>query len=117
MSYSAPKIFGVELFVRVTVTNIFNQSALVNPNNDIITRRTGGASSNLVAFNPFTDTPVECTAPNAAGTACTVAGANWMKGPNFGKATGPASYQIAGAGSATGTYGPRTYGFSFGFRF
>ncbi len=117
LSYSAPKIFGVELFVRVTVTNIFNQSALVTPNNDIITRRTGGASSNLVAFNPFTDTPVECTAPNAAGTACTVAGANWMKGPNFGKASGLASYQIAGAGSATGTYGPRTYGFSFGFRF
>lgn len=117
LSYIAPKIFGVELFVRATLTNAFNQSALVNPNTDVITRRTGGASSNLVPFNPFTDKPVECTAPNAAGNSCTVAGANWMKGPNFGKATGPASYQIAGAGSATGTFGPRTYGFSFGLRF
>jgi outer membrane receptor protein involved in Fe transport len=117
LSYSAPKFLGVELFVRVTLTNAFNQSALVNPNSDVITRRTGGASSNLVAFNPFTDKPVECTAPNAAGTACTVAGANWMKGPNFGKATGVGSYQLSGAGSANGTFGPRTYGFSFGFRF
>ena len=117
LSYSTPKIWGIELFVRATLTNAFNQSALVNPNNDVITRRTGGASSNLVPFNPFTDKPIECTAPNAAGNACTVAGANWMKGPNFGKAAGVAAYQIAGAGSATGTYGPRTYGFSFGLRF
>jgi hypothetical protein len=117
LNYNAPKVFGVELFVRVTVRNVFDQSALVNPNTDIITRRTGGASSNLVPFNPFTDTPVECTAPNAAGTACTTSGANWMKGPNFGKATGPASYLISGDGSANGTYGPRVYGFSFGLRF
>ena len=61
LGYSAPKILGVELFVRVTLTNAFNQSAVVNPNTDVITRRTGGASSNLVAFNPFTDKPVECT--------------------------------------------------------
>ena len=103
--------------MRVTLTNAFNQSAVVTPNTDVITRRTSGAPRTSCAFNPFTDKPVECTAPDAAGTACTVAGANWMKGPNFGKATGPTSYQLAGGGSATGTYGPRTYGFSFGFRF
>ena len=119
MNYSAPKILGIELFVRVTVRNVFNQSAVVNPNSDVITRRTGGAASNLVAFNPFTDTPVECTSPDYSGSTprCAVAGANWMKGPNFGKPTGPASYLISGDGSANGTYGPRVYGFSFGFRF
>ena len=119
LSYSAPKILGVELFVRVTLTNAFNQSALVNPNTDIITRRTGGAASNLVPFNPFSDKPVECSAPDYSGSTprCSVAGANWMKGQFFGQATGVGSYQIAGAGSAIGTYGPRTYGFSFGLRF
>ncbi|MGH9364776.1 MAG: TonB-dependent receptor [Thermoanaerobaculia bacterium] len=107
LNYVAPKLFGVvEFFVRGTVTNVFNQSAVINPNSNIITRRTGGASSNLVAFNPFTGTPVECTSPNAAGTACTVAGANWMKGPSFGKPTGPSSYQTA-----------RTYSFGGGLRF
>ena len=118
-SYSTPKIWGVELFVRATLTNAFNQDALVNPNNDVITRRTGGAASNLVPFNPFTDKPVECTAPDFSTSTpkCSTAGANWMKGPNFGKAAGVAAYQIAGAGSATGTFGPRTYGFSFGLRF
>jgi hypothetical protein len=119
LSYSAPKILGVELFVRVTLTNAFNQSAIVNPNNDVITRRTGGAASNLVAFNPFTDKPVECATPDFSGTTpkCTTPGANWMKGQFFGQATGVGSYQIAGGGSANGTYGPRTYGFSFGLRF
>jgi outer membrane receptor for ferrienterochelin and colicin len=119
LSYSAPKILGVELFVRITLTNAFDQSALVNPNNDVITRRTGGAASNLVPFNPFTDKPVECATPDYSGSTpkCTTAGANWMKGQFFGQATGVGSYQIAGAGSANGTFGPRTYGFSFGLRF
>ncbi len=106
INYNLPRFFGVELFVRGTVTNLFNKSAVVTPNNDIVTSRTGGADSNLVAFNPLTDTPVECTSPNANGTACTTAGANWMKGPSFGKATGVGSYQI-----------PRAYGLSAGFRF
>jgi len=36
----------------------------------------------------------------------TITGANWLKGPNFGKPTGPSSYQTA-----------RTYSLSAGLRF
>ncbi len=106
LNYTTPRLFGfIEFFVRGTVTNVFNNSAVVNPNTDIVTRRSS-SSSKLSPFNPFTTTPVECSAPNAARTECTVADANWFKGPNFGKPTGPTSYQTA-----------RTYALSAGFRF
>ena len=83
LNYSTPKIWGVEVFVRATLTNAFNQSALVNPNADVITRAGRAAPPRI--SSPSTRSrikPIECTAPNAAGNACTVAGANWMKGPN-----------------------------------
>ena len=92
LSYNTPPILGVELFVRGVVTNLFNQSAVIVPNSSVTTRRTGGAASGLVAFNPMTDTPVE--------------GTHWRKGTLFGQPTGPTSYQI-----------PLTYGFGVGFRF
>lgn len=91
LNYSFP-IRMVELFVRGDVLNIFNNAAVVNPNTTVITRRSGGASSGLKAFNPFTDTPVE--------------GVNWKKGSSFGKPTGPTSYQD-----------PRFYRFAVGLRF
>ncbi len=101
------KVF--EIFLRGSMANIFDEDAVVNPNTtQIITRRTGGAASNLVAFNPKTDTPVECTQRQAAPNQnrCAVTGAHWLKGDLFGKASGVSSYQI-----------PRTYNFSVGFRF
>ena len=105
-NYTSPRAFGaIELFFRATVNNVFNNSAVITPNSDIVTRRSS-ATSNLSPFNPFTATPLECPSVNAAGTACTVTGYNWFKGPNFGKPTGPSSYQTA-----------RTYAFSAGFRF
>ncbi|HKF45390.1 MAG TPA: TonB-dependent receptor [Thermoanaerobaculia bacterium] len=105
-NYSTPRVFGaVEFFFRATVNNLFNNSAVISPNSDIVTRRSS-STSNLSPFNPFTATPLECPSVNAAGTACTVTGYNWFKGPNFGNATGPTSYQTA-----------RTYAFSAGFRF
>jgi hypothetical protein len=75
-----------------------------------VTRRSS-STSNLSPFNPFSATPLECPSVNTAGpappgTVCTVAGYNWFKGPNFGKATGPGSYQT-----------PRVYAFSAGLRF
>lgn len=102
LSYVTPRLFGVELFLKAAVFNLFNQAAVVNPDANVITRRTS-ASAGLVAFNPKTDTPVECTAPT--GTACP-AGTNWRKGPDFGRPTGVSSYQI-----------PLTVAFSAGLRF
>lgn len=93
-----------QLFLTPFVTNVFNQQKVVSPDTTIYTSRNSGRG--LSAFNPFTTAPVECTQKNAAGTVCTQAGANWMKGPNFGKATAPAHYQT-----------PRTFGVSLGVRF
>lgn len=101
LSYATPPIFGVELFLRGTITNLFDQASVITPNQDVITRRTGGATSGLVAFNPLTETPVE--------------GVHWRKGANFGKPTGPGSYQNTSC--PTGGVCPLTYGFSAGIRF
>jgi hypothetical protein len=92
LSYNTPPLLGIEFFVRGVVTNLFNESAVIVPNTNIITRRTGGAASGLVAFNPMTDTPVE--------------GTHWRKGTLFGQPSGVGSYQT-----------PRTYGFGVGLRF
>jgi hypothetical protein len=89
---------------------------VVFPDTTVITRRSGGAGSNLVAFNPLTDTPIECTQRDPANpNRCNVAGANWMKGPLFGQANGVGAYYNT-AGERGGLQ-PRTYGFTAGFRF
>jgi outer membrane receptor protein involved in Fe transport len=107
---------SLEVFVRGIVTNVFNNDAVVFPDTTVITRRSGGAGSNLVAFNPLTDTPVECTERDPANAnRCAVSGANWMKGPLFGQANGVGSYYNT-AGERGGLQ-PRTYGFTAGFRF
>lgn len=109
VNYTLP-IRRVELFAQGQVLNVFNNDAV----NDIYlsrmdftvrTRRSNGASSGLVAFNPYTDTPKEC--PQGAPAAeCTALGAHWQLGPNFGKATSKDGFQT-----------PRTYRFSVGLRF
>jgi hypothetical protein len=91
VNYSLP-LWRVQLFAQAEMFNIFNNDEVTNPNTTIVTRRSGGANSGLVAFNPFTDTPVE--------------GTHWRKGTNFGQPTGPTSYQ-----------NPRFYQFSVGLRF
>jgi outer membrane receptor protein involved in Fe transport len=93
------------LFVQGNIENVLNRNAVIVPNTTVITRRTGGAASGLRAFNPFTDTPVECP-QGAAAAQCTALGANWQKGPNFGNAIDINSYQR-----------PRTYRLSAGLRF
>lgn len=98
-------IGAASLFVQTNIENIFNRDAVIVPNTTVITRRTGGAASGLKAFNPFTDTPVECP-QGAAAAQCTALGANWQKGPNFGHAIDINSYQR-----------PRTYRLSAGLRF
>jgi hypothetical protein len=78
--------------VKVDVFNLFNRSAVVAPGTTVLTRHTGGASSGLRAFNPFTETPVE--------------GVHYVRSASFGEPTGPASYQA-----------PREVQLSVGLRF
>jgi hypothetical protein len=77
------------LFFKGDVLNLFNNAAVVSPGTVVIT---GFAASGLRTFNPFTEVPVE--------------GVNYRLASNFGKPTGPESYQT-----------PRTFQLSFGARF
>ena len=117
LGYSIRVYKSLELFLRGSVTNVFNNDAVIFPDTTVITRRSGGAGSNLVAFNPFTDTPIECTQRDPANAnRCAVSGANWMRGPLFGQANGVGSYYTGTPPNAAGQV-PRTYVFTAGFRF
>ncbi|HPS78763.1 MAG TPA: hypothetical protein PLS53_11460, partial [Thermoanaerobaculaceae bacterium] len=98
---------SVELFVEPRITNIFNQQGAVNVDTTVYTSRSAGRG--LARFNPFpnqvTSQPVECPQGSSAAQ-CQAAGANWMKGPNFGKPIAVADYQT-----------PRTFTVSLGIRF
>ena len=106
LNYSLP-IYRVSLFINGSVTNLFNQDAVVNPNATVRTRRSHGAASGLAVFNPFTPSSqlIECPADASAAT-CTAMGAHWQKATTFGNPTGVGSYQI-----------PREYRFTAGIRF
>ena len=88
-SHNLPGWTASMVFLRAVVNNAFNEHALTSFNTTILGKVN---DSTLQAFNPFTTTPVE--------------GVNWKKGPSFGQATSPASYQS-----------PRNYYFSAGLRF
>jgi hypothetical protein len=103
LQYSIP-ISQVTLFAQATMTNVFNKHAVLNPDTTVFTRRTS-SSRGLKAFNPFTETPIECPADATAAT-CTAMGAHFQKATTFGQATGVSSYQ-----------NPRTYSFTTGLRF
>ncbi len=109
LNYSLP-IMKTELFVQGQVLNVFNEDAannlfLGNIDTTVRTRRTNGTASGLIAFNPYTDTPIEC--PQGASPAeCTALGANFQFGPSFGKAVNVNAFQQS-----------RTYRVSVGFRF
>jgi hypothetical protein len=77
----------LELFIQPEVTNIFNESAVVDVNSTV-----NGPRQGMEAFDPFTETPVE--------------GVNWEYGPSFGEPQGADDYQL-----------PRTFRLSFGLRF
>jgi hypothetical protein len=99
VNYTLP-ISRAELFIETEVFNLFNEQKIVAPDTTITTRTStalactnaAGAAARCTAFNPFVQTPVE--------------GVNWVKGKDFGKATGAAAYQLA-----------RTYQLSLGIRF
>ena len=95
VNYSLP-MGRVQFFVEADLLNLFNEQAVEDPdfiNRTVSTRRTGGANSGLVAFNPFKgEEPVE--------------GVNWRKSATFGQPLSAAAYQL-----------PRTYQVSLGVRF
>jgi hypothetical protein len=111
LNYSLPIHSGFSFFLRGDVLNVFNTQRIVDPsllNTDVITSRSGGLSTGLKPFNPFTDKPVECP----QGGDCAGLNANWQKGPNFGKANSADAFQVADRSLA-----PRTYALSLGLRF
>ena len=93
VNYSYRLRGSAELFFQTQVWNLFNGDAIADANNiDVTTRTRDGGATNLVRFNPFTDTPVM--------------GTHWEPGPNFGTARNKLAYQL-----------PRQIRFSFGIRF
>jgi hypothetical protein len=78
-----------EFFFRFVIDNLFNQSAVDGPNDTVQTVQN---DSTLLAFNPFTETPVE--------------GVHYRLGPSYGQALSADAYQQS-----------RTFYFSGGFRF
>ena len=100
INFYLPSIRGARPFVETDFLNVFNQQGIEDPdfvNQTVLTRRQTtclqtGTSTRCLAFNPFTDTPVQ--------------GTNWQKGPIFGQPTSQSAYQL-----------PRTYRFSVGLKF
>ena len=85
------------------VFNVFNAQHIIAVNTTV---NTNFNTSNLNAFNPFTNgAPVECPQGTALAS-CKTMGANWQKGAQFGQATAPTSFQA-----------PRYFQMSVGLRF
>ena len=99
VNYTFP-LGRTNLFVEADLLNMFNEQGIEDPDfvDKTVRTRTAatclqtGSTNRCVAFNPFTETPVE--------------GVNWQKGPLFGQPTQLEAYQQ-----------PRTYRFSLGVRF
>lgn len=115
VNYFLP-IRNVNLFVEGELINAFNRQGVVNVNTTVLTATSSacttvagpaatsvapGTTIRCLAFNPFTDTPIE--------------GVNWKKGPNFGKPITPTSGAFVGG--AGDFQLPRTYRVSFGVKF
>ena len=84
-----PRVPKARLFFRGVVNNLFNLHGIDGFNTTV---QTASSNSKYVAFNPFTETPVQ--------------GVHWDVGPEYGKVTGTGSYQT-----------PREFSFSVGVRF
>lgn len=101
INYKLKLVRGIELFIQPEIINLFNEQGVEGFDGTVLTRvNCDGSSSQgtdcpaggLKAFNPFTETPVE--------------GANYIKGPGFGKPDSEDDFQT-----------PRTYRVSLGLRF
>ena len=93
-------LHNTQLFIEGDVLNLFNQQGIEDPdfvNQTVVTRRQTaclqtGTNTRCVAFDPFTQKPVE--------------GVNWQKSATFGQPTSASAYQT-----------PITYRVSFGIKF
>jgi hypothetical protein len=101
VNWYAPALHGVRFFVEGDILNLFNKQGLEDPDfidKTVLTRRQStclqtGTNVRCLPFNPLAgEAPQE--------------GVHWQKGPNFGKPTSAAAYQL-----------PRTYRLSVGLRF
>ncbi|HEX6177742.1 MAG TPA: TonB-dependent receptor [Thermoanaerobaculia bacterium] len=100
LNYRYP-IGRLEVFAQGELLNAFDEENFIVPNVTVSTYATS-ADARLAPFNPFTETPVECTATSAAGSC------HWFKGASFGQAASP---------TATNWQQQRAYRFSLGLRF
>jgi hypothetical protein len=109
----SPKLFGsdLQIYVKPEVRNVFNEQTVTNVDQTVDTNYN---NSSLKAFNPFTDTPVECPMSYTKAQ-CAAGNYNWQKrtvanttgaSTNFGKPSTPTDYQA-----------PRTYLLAIGIRF
>ena len=96
------KFKNVELFIQPEILNLFNEKGVTAFNEEVLTN---DDVSYLAAFNPFTETPIECPQGAPAST-CQDMGAHWQKGVNFGKPDSEGDFQL-----------PRTFRVSVGLRF
>jgi hypothetical protein len=109
LNYEFP-IHNFALFAKGEVRNVFNHKATVNVVTTVRTNQTAG--SGLLAFNPFTQTPIECP-QGATPATCTALGANYQLNSNFGQNSGTAT-----TFSQNGSFQlPRTYLYAVGARF
>lgn len=108
LNYELP-VHNVSLFAKGEVRNVFNQVATLGGNSTVFTAANSGKG--LKSFNPFTTAPVECPQGDTAAQ-CTAMGANWQKGPNFGKPLTATTFATNGSYQL-----PRTYLVSVGARF
>ena len=100
VNYRYP-ISRFELFAQGELLNAFDEENFTVPNTTVNTWATSG-DARLAPFNPFTETPVECTATSAAGSC------HWIRGARFGQSASAtaANWQLQ-----------RTYRVSVGLRF
>jgi outer membrane receptor protein involved in Fe transport len=99
VNYTVP-IGPVQLFAQGEVFNTFNEQGLIAGQTTVFTRASGngscpgqgGTTNRCLAFNPFTETPVE--------------GVHYRLHPSFGQANATTAFQE-----------PRRYQFSVGLRF
>ena len=108
LNWNAPPFGKVQLYIESELRNMFNQQAVVTFDQTILTNRN---TTNLRAFDPKTDTPIECP-QFASGATCLAMNANWQKGPLFGKPTTTTNFDTQG-----GFQLPRTFLISAGLKF
>jgi hypothetical protein len=88
-SHQIPGAKKGQSFVRAVLVNVFNRAAAIRVNKTVLTRNDSAA---YLAFNPFTDTPVQ--------------GVHYGFGSDFGQPISPFDYQA-----------PREFSISFGLRY